>query len=417
MSEIVMPRLSDSMEEGTIIRWLKHAGEQVQRGDELVEIETDKATMTYESDIAGVLEILAQEGDTLPVGSPIANLGDGAAANGGGAGGTESTTDAADAPALPAARRQAPAAAPVAGERVKASPVARRIAREHGVDLGALRGSGPGGRIVKADVENAGATPSAPASTAARAPAATPAPGAAPVITGEAGTGKGEVATTELTRTQSLIARRMAESRATVPAFTLRATIDMSACVALRAGLKATGAPVLPSFNDLVVKAAAIALAEHPKANGAYKDARFERYSRVNVGVAVAADGTLVVPTVFDADRKGLAQIASETRALAERVRSGEITPPELSGGTFTVSNLGMFGVRSFEAVINPPQAAILAVGALEQRPVVREDAVVISDQMDVELACDHRILYGAEAAEFLARIRQILEAPLALAL
>ncbi len=209
----------------------------------------------------------------------------------------------------------------------------------------------------------------------------------------------------------------MAESRATVPSFTLRATIDMSACVQLRAGLKASGAEVVPSFNDLVVKASAIALAEHPKANGAYRDARFERYSRVNVGVAVAADDTLVVPTVFDADRKGLAQIASETRALAERVRSGQITPPELSGGTFTVSNLGMFGVRSFEAVINPPQAAILAVGALERRPVVRGDAVVIADQMDVELACDHRILYGAEAAEFLARIRQILEAPLTLAL
>lgn len=413
MSEIVMPRLSDSMEEGTIIRWLKQPGEQVERGDELVEIETDKATMTYESDIGGVLEILAQEGDTLPVGSPIANLGDGAAANGGGGGRTpESTTGAVVAPVEDAAA--VPPAAPVAGERLKASPVARRIARERGVDLGSLRGSGPGGRIVKADVENAGA--GAPAPAAAPPPAAT-APVPQPVVTGEAATGKGEVATTELTRTQSLIARRMAESRATVPAFTLRTTIDMSACVALRAGLKASGAPVVPSFNDLVVKAAAIALAEHPKANGAYRDARFEHYSRVNVGVAVAAEGTLVVPTVFDADRKGLAQIASETRVLAERVRSGEITPPELSGGTFTVSNLGMFGVRSFEAVINPPQAAILAVGALEPRPVVRDGAVVIADQMDVELACDHRILYGAEAAQFLARIRQILQAPLALAL
>ncbi|HEY5143796.1 MAG TPA: dihydrolipoamide acetyltransferase family protein [Solirubrobacteraceae bacterium] len=413
MSEIVMPRLSDSMEEGTIIRWLKQPGEQVERGDELVEIETDKATMTYESDIGGVLEILAQEGDTLPVGSPIANLGDGAAADGGGGGRTpESTTGAVVAPVEDAAA--VPPAAPVAGERLKASPVARRIARERGVDLGSLRGSGPGGRIVKADVENAGA--GAPAPAAAPPPAAT-APVPQPVVTGEAATGKGEVATTELTRTQSLIARRMAESRATVPAFTLRTTIDMSACVALRAGLKASGAPVVPSFNDLVVKAAAIALAEHPKANGAYRDARFEHYSRVNVGVAVAAEGTLVVPTVFDADRKGLAQIASETRVLAERVRSGEITPPELSGGTFTVSNLGMFGVRSFEAVINPPQAAILAVGALEPRPVVRDGAVVIADQMDVELACDHRILYGAEAAQFLARIRQILQAPLALAL
>jgi pyruvate dehydrogenase E2 component (dihydrolipoamide acetyltransferase) len=173
----------------------------------------------------------------------------------------------------------------------------------------------------------------------------------------------------------------------------------------------------VPSYNDLIVKACAIALAEHPKANGAYRDARFERYERVNVGIAVAAEGALVVPTIFDADRKGLAQIATESRALAERVRAGVITPPELSGGTFTVSNLGMYGVRSFEAVINPPQAAILSVGALEQRPVVRDGEVVVRHVLDVELACDHRILYGAEAAEFLARIRGILEAPLSLAL
>ena len=173
----------------------------------------------------------------------------------------------------------------------------------------------------------------------------------------------------------------------------------------------------MPSFNDLVVKACAIALAEHPSANGAYRDGKFERYARVNIGVAVAADGSLVVPTIFDADRKGLAQIASEARALAERVRASAITPPELSGGTFTVSNLGMYGVRSFEAVINPPQAAILSVGALEPRPVVRDGEVVVRQQMDIELACDHRILYGAQAAEFLARVRGILEAPLSLAL
>ncbi len=193
----------------------------------------------------------------------------------------------------------------------------------------------------------------------------------------------------------------------------------MSDCVQLRATLKATaersGDP-LPSFNDLVVKACALALAEHPKANGAYKDGHFERYSRVNVGVAVATDGALVVPTIFDADHKGLAQIATETRALAERVRSGQITPPELSGGTFSVSNLGMYGVRSFEAVINPPQAAILAVGALQPRPTIHNSEITIRQLMDVELACDHRILYGAEAAEFLARITQILQTPLLLA-
>ena len=461
MAEIVMPRLSDSMEEGTIIRWLKAEGDEVARGDELVEIETDKATMTYESDTGGVLEIVAREGDTLPVGQLIARLGEGSSAGNGvppsttdvsaapvedasavataAPGAVESEATARPAAAAPSAEEVAPAAPPPAappapaaatapaaapaGERVKASPVARRIARERGITLEALTGTGPGGRIVKADVESAAAAgvsaPAAPAPTQP-APVATPAVAPAvpaPVVSGDGASGKGETRVTELTRTQSLIARRMAESRATVPAFTLRATVDMTACVEMRTQLKASGSQVVPSFNDLVVKAAAIALAEHPKANGAYRDGNFEHYSRVNVGVAVAAEGSLVVPTVFDADKKGLAQIAAETRALAERVRTGQITPPELSGGTFTVSNLGMFGVRSFEAVINPPQAAILSVGALEPRPVVRDGDITVRQQMDVELSCDHRILYGADAAQFLARIRQILEAPLALAM
>lgn len=331
-----MPRLSDTMEEGTIVRWLLADGAPVAPGDQLLEIETDKATTTYEAQAGGVLAIVAREGDTLPVGAPIARL------------------DGAPAP------EPAPARAETAGASEPTAPAATRPAQ-------------PGG--------------------------------------------KGDVTVTEPTRTQSLIARRMAESRAVVPAFTLRATIDMHECALLRTSLKAAGAEVVPSINDLVVKAAAVALREHPTANGAYRDGHFERYSRVNVGIAVAAQGALVVPTIFDADRKGLAEIAGETRRLAERVRSGEITPPELSGGTFTVSNLGMFGVRSFEAVINPPQAAILAVGELEARAVVRERSVVIREQLDVELSCDHRILYGAEGAALLARISEILEAPMRLTL
>jgi pyruvate dehydrogenase E2 component (dihydrolipoamide acetyltransferase) len=207
----------------------------------------------------------------------------------------------------------------------------------------------------------------------------------------------------------------MAESKATVPEFTLRSEIDMEACVQLRAELKALGGEV-PSYNDMVVKASALALREFPRANGSYRDGRFELHSRVNVGVAVAAPDALVVPTVFDADRKSLREIARETRALAERVRAGTVTPPELSGGTFTVSNLGMYGVTDFTAVINPPQAAILAVGALAPRPVVRDGGLVARHTMGVTLACDHRILYGADAAEFLARIRALLEQPLALA-
>jgi pyruvate dehydrogenase E2 component (dihydrolipoamide acetyltransferase) len=222
-----------------------------------------------------------------------------------------------------------------------------------------------------------------------------------------------------LSKLQSTIARRMSESKATAPHFYLQAEIEMSRAVEARARIKAAAGEgeVVPSFNDMVVKACALALREHPRANGAYRDGRFELYSRVNVGVAVAAEDALVVPTVFDADRKGLRQIATESRALAQKVRDGQVTPPELSGGTFTVSNLGMYGIDNFSAVINTPQAAILAVGAIKERPVVRNGEIVPAHVLQVTLACDHRILYGAPAAEFLARIRTLLEEPLSLAL
>jgi pyruvate dehydrogenase E2 component (dihydrolipoamide acetyltransferase) len=418
MADIVMPRLSDSMEEGTIVKWLVSEGASVARGDEIAEIETDKATMTYEADSDGVISLVAAEGDTLPIGSVIARLnGEGPAAPSG-------------APVAEQAAPSAPAFEPTpsmpAGEpsadgegRVKASPVARRMAREAGVDIGSLSGSGPGGRIVKADVEAAAV--GAPAAAAAPAPAAPPAmPAPAPPAEAPApGTAKGEVRVEELSRTQQVIARRMAESRATVPDFTLQTDVDMEQAVAERAAIKAAAGEgdVVPSLNDLVVKACALALKEFPRANGGYKDGRFELYERVNVGVAVAARDALVVPTVFDADRKTLREVASETRALAARVRDGSITPPELSGGTFTVSNLGMFGVREFVAIINPPQAGLLSVGAVEQRPVVRDGEIVARHMMSVTLACDHRILYGADAAQFLAAIRARLEAPLSLAL
>jgi pyruvate dehydrogenase E2 component (dihydrolipoamide acetyltransferase) len=211
----------------------------------------------------------------------------------------------------------------------------------------------------------------------------------------------------------------MAESKAIAPHFYLSVEADMSRAVEARATLKAAAGEgdVVPSFNDMIVKACALALREHPRANGAYRDGRFELYSRVNVGIAVAARDALVVPTVFDADRKGLWQIGEESRALAEKVRDGSITPPELSGATFTVSNLGMFGIASFAAVINPPQAAILAVGAIRERPVARDGEIVTAHLMRVNLACDHRILYGAQGAEFLSRIVGLLEEPFSLAL
>jgi pyruvate dehydrogenase E2 component (dihydrolipoamide acetyltransferase) len=438
MSEIVMPRLSDTMEEGTILRWLKAEGEEVARGEELVEIETDKATMVYESDQQGVLAILAAEGATLAVGAPIANVGgEDAQAQGAGPPATASAASqpatALDAPstgASSAARSPdgaatpggadaavaSPPAAPVAGdgERVKASPLARRIARERGVDLHAVSGSGPGGRIVRADVQEVSAgAPSAPTAetTPARAPSSA-APGPEDVMTA-----KGQTTTVALTRMQQTIARRMAESKATIPDFALQSEVDMDECVKLRAELKRISSTQAPTYNDMVVKACALALREHPRANGSYRDGALQLHSRVNVGVAVAADDALVVPTVFDADEKSLGEIARETRALAERVRDASITPPELGGGTFTVSNLGMYGISSFTAVINPPQAAILSVGSLARRAVVREDQLLARDTMTLTLVCDHRILYGAEAAQLLARVRELLEAPAALTL
>ncbi len=479
-----MPRLSDSMEEGTILRWLKQDGDKVAPGDELAEIETDKATMTYEAEAAGVLRIVAREGDALAVGQVIATLGEGAAAVDGavveaavepsaetpaddGAVVEAAVEPSAETPAVdraaveaavepsaetpaddraaveaavePSAETPAVDGAPATGgEGVRASPVARRVAREKGIDLATVQGTGPGGRIVRGDVEGGGkggdaapaappavaegrtaAAPPAAAPPAAAPPAAAPPPAAPPPApVAERGTAKGDVRHEELFRTQQVVARRMAESRATVPDFTIRTVVDMEQAVAARAQLKAAanGEPA-PSFNDLVVKACAIALRESPRANGAYRDGRFELYSRVNVGIAVATEDALIVPTIFDADRKGLAEIARDARALAERVRSGAITPPELSGGTFTVSNLGMFGVTDFAAVINPPQAAILAVGSLEPRAVVRDGELVARHTMGLTLTCDHRILYGADAASFLARIRALLEAPMALAL
>ena len=434
-AEIVMPRLSDTMEEGTILRWLKRSGEQIARGEEIVEIETDKASMPYAADLEGTLEIIAREGETLPVGAPIARVASGATADD-----REQSVEEAAAEPLTAAGKSAAAAqplsaaqppavehraAPARGDRIKASPLARRLAAERGMDLAALTGSGPSGRIVRADVEAAGggaevraAADEAPAEQAAPdAPTGPPSPAE---VTGA----KGASRIHQLTRTQQLIARRMAESRATIPAFSLQAQIDMEACVALRAQIKehARGEAV-PTYNDMLVKAAAIALREHPRVNATYRDGALEIHERVNVGIAVASgsedelSSSLVVPTIFDADRLSLGEIARSAREAAARVRAGSITPPELSGATFTISNLGMYGVSAFEAIINPPQVAILAAGAVQRAAVVRGDEIQTHALLTATLACDHRALYGADAAIFLARIRELLEAPDALAL
>jgi pyruvate dehydrogenase E2 component (dihydrolipoamide acetyltransferase) len=434
-TDIVMPRLSDSMEEGTVLKWLKSVGDEVAVGEELVEIETDKANMVYESDTAGTLiEILGNEDDTLPIGEVIARVGEaGEAPSGDGAQAKAPQSEAEEAeqpepadqpepePQAPTATETLQAPAPSGDGRVKASPIARRIANEKGLDLAALQGSGPGGRIIKADVEKAAAAgPAAPpAAPEAPAPAAAEPAGPTPGVRERPETAKGQTETVELTKLQQTVARRMAESKATAPHFYLQAEIDMSRAFEARTKIKAVAAEgeVVPSFNDMVVKACALALREYPRANGAYRDGHLELYSRINVGIAVAGQDALVVPTIFDADLKGLRQIAAEARALAQRVREGTITPPELSGGTFAVSNLGMYGISNFHAVINPPQAGILAVGAITETPVARDGEITTAHLMGVTLACDHRILYGADGAEFLGRIRALLEEPLGLAL
>ncbi len=465
-TDVTMPRLSDSMEEGTILKWIVEKGGEVKRGEPLVEIETDKANMTYEADTDGTLiEVIAGEGDTLAVGEVIGRIGDASEAGetadseqrtgakedaeeASGDGAEEKETvkaskngDEAEEEAKPKQKAESSNGAGD-GERVKASPVARRMASEMDVDLSSIEGTGPGGRIVKADVEAAaegGGTKTEQPEPEAEEPAeerpeaeepeaeekeekkdekeqpvAAKPPEAEPA--GDAGP-KGELSVQELTRLQKTVSRRMAESKATAPDFELDIEVDMTMCVELRSRLKEL-AEHPPSFNDMVVKACGNALREFPRVNGAYRDGHFELYGRVNIGVAVAARDALVVPTLNDVDKKSLGEVSRQARELIDKVKDGSITPPELSGGTFTVSNLGMYGIERFSAVINPPQAAILAVGALKKKPVVDEGGrIAARDMMSMTLVCDHRILYGADGAEFLARVRELLEQPLGLAL
>ncbi len=378
-----MPRLSDSMTEGTIVRWLKADGDAVKDGEEIVEVETDKATVGYEAEASGMLSIRQPEGAVVAVGAIIAVIG---------------------------------AESPVA-VRVKASPLARRLAHELGVELAGLSGSGPHGRVIKSDVMAAAgnggdraAEPSAPEPSAPE-PSAPPGPPGPP----EPSRPPGEDAH-ELTRTQSLIARRMAESRATVPEFALEVEVDMGAALAMRQELAAVAEP-RPSLNDIIVKACALALRRHPRANGSFSGERFVLHPQVNVAIAVAVEGSLLTPVVAGADAKSVGEIARESRRLIERARAGQLSPAELDGGTFTVSNLGMFGIDRFEGIINAPQAAILCVGAVRDRPVARESAVVIRPVASMTLAADHRILYGADAAAFLVDVQHFLEHPLTMTL
>lgn len=403
--EVPMPRLSDTMEEGRVLQWYKQVGDSVKKGELLAEIETDKAVMDLESVEEGtLLQLLVAEGGAAALGAPIAlvgeagELGQDIAVDTPSAAATDAATPSqagADGAPAPTPAATPPAAVPSAkpaGGRIKASPLARRIAAEQGIDLSLIKGTGPGGRIVKEDVENATHT-----AAVADDPAAEPS--------------SSEVASPS--RMQATIIRRMLESKTTVPHFYLTLEVDMSAAKAMRAEVNAAWQEEERiSYNDIVIRATALSLMKHPDANGSYRDHGFVYHSEANIGIAVAVPDGLLVPVLKNCDTKPMRQLAVEAKVLVERTREGKNRPGDLEGGTFTVSNLGMFGVRDFYAIVNPPQSAIIAVGGIEPRPVVRDGEIVVRDIMFLSISADHRILYGAPAAEFLRDLKDLLENP-----
>jgi pyruvate dehydrogenase E2 component (dihydrolipoyllysine-residue acetyltransferase) len=386
--EIAMPKLSDSMEQATVLSWLKRPGDAVRRGEPLVEVETDKATVVYEAEESGILgEIVVDEGGTAALGAVIARL----VVDGSSVSRAETPTVPVTAAAFStssAMGHRDPAPHPTA-TRARATPVARRLATQLGVSLSGIGGSGPGGRIVGADVRRLAGAREA-------------------VVEHD----RGEIQELAQTPTQRTIAERMTLSRSTIPEFTVEVDASMEAVARVREDFRFGDVTPLPTWNDFVVRAVALTLREHRVLNAGYEDRRVRRFGRINIGIAVAIDDGLIVPTIYDADRKSVLEIAVESRRLAERARSRSLSPDELANGTFTVSNLGMFGVRRFNAVINHPQAAILAVGEVAERPVVESGQLRVGTMMELALSCDHRVVYGADAARFLGRLREFLEHP-----
>jgi pyruvate dehydrogenase E2 component (dihydrolipoamide acetyltransferase) len=425
MTDVLMPALSPTMEEGTVAKWRVKVGDKVKSGDVIAEIETDKATMDVEAVDDGVVEaILVPEGSAeVKVNTPIARLsgeGDsaGAPAAAPPAGETRPAAPAPAATPKPAPREASAQAKPPAreepapGGRVFASPLARRLAKEAGIDLAAVAGSGPHGRIVRRDIEGRAGKP-APAPAAAQ-PAA-PAEGPQQVKSLEQmGIEPGSYDLTPLDAMKRTIARRMTESFRDIPHFPL--TIDLAIDELLLARTKINalleGEGVKVSVNDMLIKAAAAALMREPDANASYTPEGIARHHHADVAVAVAIDGGLITPIVRAAETKGLAQIAREMKDLAERARTRKLQPAEYQGGTFSISNLGMFGIKSFASIINEPQGCILSVGVGEKRPVVREGELAIATLMTVTLTCDHRVVDGATGARWLSAFKSLVEAP-----
>ncbi len=423
-TNILMPALSPTMTEGTLARWLKKEGDSIRAGDVIAEIETDKATMEVEAVDEGVLgKILVADGtEAVKVNEAIAVLvAPGEAVPGGAA--PAKPVAAMPAPAAPAAVPIAPiallAAAQPAGHdaaaRVFASPLARRMASQAGLDLGGVSGSGPGGRIVKADVEVALARGKAPDKAAAAPP---------PRVTAPAPTAVGAPAHTAVPHTsiRKVIARRLSESKQTIPHFYVTMDFEIDGLLKLRAELNAKSPKEGPaafklSVNDLVIKAVAVALRRYPQVNASWTDDAMLEYADVDIAVAVATPTGLITPIIRKADLKGLAAISNEMKDLAARAKAGKLKPEEFQGGGFSISNMGMYGVREFSAIINPPQAGILAVAAGEPRPVVRDGALAIATVMTCTLSVDHRVIDGALAAEFMQGLKGIIQDPLSLML
>jgi pyruvate dehydrogenase E2 component (dihydrolipoamide acetyltransferase) len=418
VTKVVMPKLSEAMETGKLLRWLKQEGDRVSGGDLIAEIETDKADIELEAFGAGVLrKVLIAPGASVPVGNVIAVIADpdddiGAFVGGAVPAAPVATTSSAPAPA-PAGPAPRPAAAPapisvLPGGRVKASPLARKLAQRAGVDLAGLHGTGPGGRIIQRDVEAAASARPAPAAAAPAAavtPAA-PAAGARPA---------GAFEDQALSPIRAAIARQMTQSKGPIPHFYVTSEIAMERAVALRAEFQALpGAPKV-TVTDLIVRACALTLVKHPGVNASFLGAAIRRHRAVHVGIAVALDEGLITPVLRDAETKSVFQIAGEARDLVERARARRLRAQELSGATFSVSNLGMLPIDEFSAIINPPEAAILAVGAIADKPVVVDGHLAVGKRLRVTLSCDHRVLDGAMGARFLADLKALLEAPLGL--
>jgi len=426
-SKVIMPKLSPTMEEGQIARWLKKEGDKVSMGEPLAEIDTDKATMEMQALSNGVLrKILIGEGESAPLGQLIGIIGEpdedisallseapakapattaqpAPAAN-------EPAQTAESQPAEPATEKPAAATSGNgAGDRLIVSPLAARMAAEAGIDLRSLQGSGPGGRIIKKDIESA-MSQQQPSAAAAGRPALRVVEGRQqqPVVAG-ASTYHEEPAS-EIRRT---IARRLVTSLGPVPHFFLTSEIEMDRAAEMRKGINALDPDLKISINDIIIKVTAAALMQHPQVNASFQDKVVRYYDHADIGVAVAIEDGLITPVIRSADQKPLSQIAGEVRELADRAKSRKLKPEEYTGATFSVSNLGMFGINEFTAIINPPEGGILAIGAMTAQPVVRDGEVVVRQMMRVTMSCDHRLIDGATGAKFLQTFKKILENPL----